>query len=109
MTKKTRKERNLEEFPEPGDWSGAVQGPLAPLEPGKTQISIRIDTDVLDCFREQVTRAGGGSYQSNMNAVLRAYVLGKKGGPFDLIASLREVIRETVREELRARTKRGAS
>lgn len=35
----------------------------------KQQLTIRIDTDILDWFR-----AKGKGYQSRMNAVLRAYV-----------------------------------
>lgn len=34
----------------------------------KSQITLRIDADVLDWFREK-----GSGYQSQMNAVLRAY------------------------------------
>ena len=40
------------------------------LEPqNKVAVSIRMDEEVLDWFRE-----GGRGYQSRMNAVLRAYV-----------------------------------
>jgi uncharacterized protein (DUF4415 family) len=34
----------------------------------KAQITLRVDTDVLEWFRER-----GAGYQSRMNAVLRAY------------------------------------
>lgn len=46
---------------------GAVRG--AP--PGKTRITIRIDDDVLQWFRAQVHKAGGGSYQTAMSEALR--------------------------------------
>jgi uncharacterized protein (DUF4415 family) len=46
---------------------GAVLG--APL--GKTRITIRIDDDVLQWFRAQVHKAGGGSYQTAMSEALR--------------------------------------
>jgi uncharacterized protein (DUF4415 family) len=36
--------------------------------PRKTSISLRIDADVLDWFKEQ-----GAGYQTRINAVLRAY------------------------------------
>jgi hypothetical protein len=39
-----------------------------PFKPGKTLVSLRIDTEVLDWFRAQ-----GPGYQSHMNALLRAY------------------------------------
>jgi uncharacterized protein (DUF4415 family) len=35
---------------------------------GKSQITLRVDADVLEWFREK-----GAGYQSRMNAVLRAY------------------------------------
>lgn len=40
----------------------------------KTQITLRIDADVLEWFREK-----GVGYQSRMNAVLRAYKQAHKG------------------------------
>jgi len=47
------------------------RGAVVPVPHGKTRITIRIDTDVLDWFREQVNAAGGGNYQTSMNDVLR--------------------------------------
>jgi uncharacterized protein (DUF4415 family) len=44
------------------DFSKGRRGPVLTPEPGKTRITIRIDTDVLDWFRDQVTAAGGGNY-----------------------------------------------
>jgi uncharacterized protein (DUF4415 family) len=41
---------------------------------GKSEISLRLDKDVLDFFR----RSGKG-YQSRINAVLRAYMIGVMG------------------------------
>ena len=56
-----------EELPElPGDfWDSAV--PVVPA--GKVPISLRVDSDVLEWFREE-----GPKYQSRMNAVLRSYM-----------------------------------
>ena len=39
------------------------------MPPGKRQVTLRIDADVLEWFRSR-----GKGYQSRMNAVLRAYV-----------------------------------
>ena len=47
------------------------RGGVVPVPHGKTRITIRIDTDVLNWFREQVNAAGGGNYQTSMNDVLR--------------------------------------
>jgi uncharacterized protein (DUF4415 family) len=51
------------------DWSEAV----LVIPPKKKAISIRIDEDVLDFFKNQ-----GSGYQRRMNAVLRSYVLQKR-------------------------------
>ena len=40
---------------------------------GWSRIAIRLDDDFSDWFRKQVDDAGGGSYQSLMNRVPRAY------------------------------------
>ncbi len=59
--------------------------------PGKIRITIRIDEDVLDWFREQVHRAGGGNYQTLINNVLVDYIRVQKES---LEATLRRVLRE---------------
>jgi metal-responsive CopG/Arc/MetJ family transcriptional regulator len=41
---------------------------------GKTRITIRIDNDVLEWFRDEVETAGGGSYQTMINRALREYI-----------------------------------
>jgi uncharacterized protein (DUF4415 family) len=51
------------------DWSDAV----LVIPPKKKAISIRLDTDVLDYFK-----AGGEGYQRRINAVLRAFMQGRK-------------------------------
>ena len=76
------------------DLSDAKQGPVAPAPPGKTRITIRIDTDVLNWFRQQVHAAGGGNYQTLVNDALREYV-----GHRDEI--LETTLRKVIHEELR--------
>ena len=44
------------------DFSKGKRGPVLATSPGKTRITIRIDDDVLDWFRDQVREAGGGGY-----------------------------------------------
>jgi hypothetical protein len=60
---------------------------------GKTRITIRIDTDLLDWFRQEVNRVGGGNYQTLMNDALRDHVEAKR-------EKLEETLRRVVREEL---------
>lgn len=73
------------------DFEGAQQGTVVPMPSTKTRITIRIDTDTLDWFRQKVHRAGGGNYQTLINEALREYVQ-QQGG--DLERTLRRVIRE---------------
>ncbi len=81
---------NTEVLPE-YDFSQAKRGPIAPSLGKKTRITIRIDTDVLNWFREQVNTSGGGNYQRLINDALRAYVQNQRG---EFVATLRKVIRE---------------
>ena len=75
------------------DFSGARRGAIDPLPRGKTRITIRIDDDILDWFRAQVD-AGGGNYQTLINAALREHVEHQR-------ETLEETLRRVVREELR--------
>ena len=71
------------------DFSHAQRGPVVPLEPGKTKISIRLDNSILDYFRAQVDKAGGGNYQTLINDALVAHIHQQS-----LLAAVRQVIRE---------------
>jgi uncharacterized protein (DUF4415 family) len=73
------------------DFSRGRRGAVLPVPQGKTRITIRIDTDVLDWFRAEVERAGGGNYQTLVNDALREHVEGTRE---DLEGKLRRVIRE---------------
>jgi uncharacterized protein (DUF4415 family) len=77
------------------DFSRAQRGPVIPVSPGKTRITIRLDDDLIEWFKDQVHRAGGGNYQTLINVALREYVE-KKREP------LEETLRRVIREELRA-------
>lgn len=55
------------------DFSKARRGPVVPLTPGKTRITIRLDNDVIEHFQATVDRAGGGNYETLINDALREY------------------------------------
>jgi uncharacterized protein (DUF4415 family) len=76
------------------DFSKGKRGPVLVASPGKTRITIRIDTDVIDWFRGQVRDAGGGNYQTLINDALRSYIDSAD-------ESLEDIVRRVVREELR--------
>ena len=54
-------------------------------------MTIRLDDDILEWFRDQVHAAGGGNYQTLTNAALREHIRQRKE---PLEATLRRVVRE---------------
>lgn len=72
------------------DFRQGKRGPVIP-QPGKTRITMYIDNDVLETFRQRAENSGTG-YQTMMNQALREY-LDKSSAPLDE-STLRRVIRE---------------
>lgn len=77
---------------------GAIVAPVA----GQTRVTLRLDDEVLDWFRQQAHEAGGGSYQTLINEALRVYIGEQK-------ETLEQVMRRVVREELRKIVQKPAS
>jgi len=80
------------------DFENAKQGPVVKPAPGKTRITIRVDTDILNWFRNQVHKRGGGNYQTLINEALREHTNLKAG-------DLEKTVRKVIREELKALSK----
>ena len=80
------------------DFTRGKRGPVLKAPAGKTRITIHLDDDLLQWFRQQVHAAGGGSYQTLINAALREYVQAKRE---PLEATLRRVIREELPRDLK--------
>ena len=78
------------------DFSKGTRGAIVQPDPGKTRITIRLDEDVIDWFRNQVNAAGGGNYQTLINKALRDYI-GSRSEPLE--KTLRRVIREELRKK----------
>jgi uncharacterized protein (DUF4415 family) len=76
------------------DFSKGKRGPAVRVAKGKTRITIRIDDDVLEWFKRQVDKAGGGNYQSLINTALRDHI---QHSAEPLEATLRRVLREELR------------
>jgi uncharacterized protein (DUF4415 family) len=76
------------------DFSKGKRGPVVSAPGGKSRVTIRLDNDVLDWFREQVDSAGGGNYQTLINQALRQHVERSRE---PLESTLRRVIREELR------------
>ena len=67
----------------------------------KERITIRLDADILEYFRDAVERARAGNYQTLINKALREYIeSGKK-------PTLEETLRRVIRGELRSNVGRG--
>jgi hypothetical protein len=89
------------------DFRYGRRGAVLREPPGKTRITIRIDDDILQWFRQQVHKAGGGTYQTLINSALRSFAESTE-------QSLEDTVRRVLREELpayrvsRQRLKEGA-
>ena len=72
------------------DFSKGKRGPVISNK-GKTRITIYLDDEVIEEFRERADETGSG-YQTMINEALREY-LSKSSKPIDE-ASLRKILRE---------------
>jgi uncharacterized protein (DUF4415 family) len=84
----SKKNEMLEEY----DFSKGKRGAVIPNK-GKTRITIFIDTDILEWFRDEAEREGRG-YQTAINQALRNYIKQDR-------RPIQEIVREVVRRELR--------
>ena len=75
------------------DFSQGTRGAIDPLPPGKTRITIRLDDEIIDWFRQTADANGGGNYQTMINQALREHIDRQ---------SLEDLLRRVVREELRS-------
>jgi uncharacterized protein (DUF4415 family) len=77
------------------DFSKGKRGAVLRVPPEKTRVTIRLDKDILDWFRQQVDDAGGENYQTLINQALRSFMSQKQ-------ESLETTLRRVIRDELRA-------
>jgi BrnA antitoxin of type II toxin-antitoxin system len=75
------------------DFSGGKRGAVVPSI-GKTRITIMLDNDVVEHFRERADSTGAG-YQTMINAALKNAVdRAKSGEELLTVAKLREILRQ---------------
>jgi len=72
------------------DFSKGKRG--AVVSSDKQRITIRLDVSIVEYFKSAVEDAGGGNYQTAINAALREYIEGK---------GVVDAVRSVVREELK--------
>jgi uncharacterized protein (DUF4415 family) len=77
------------------DFSKGKRGAVIPSDPNKVRITIRLDSDIVDYFKNQVMAAGGGNYQTLMNNALRTHL---ESGDKALEKRLRKIIREELKK-----------
>ena len=76
------------------DFSKGTRGAVLRVPTKKTRVTIRLDNDILDWFRQQVDEAGCGNYQTLINEALHAFMLQKQ-------EPLESILRRVVRDEIR--------
>lgn len=76
------------------DFSKGKRGAVLKPDPNKVRITIRLDGNIIDHFKEQVHSAGGGNYQTLINNALRDYINAHD-------KSLEDALRKVIREELK--------
>ncbi len=77
------------------DLSRGKRGPVIPLPSGKVRITIRLDRDIVDHFREEVRKAHRGNYQTLINEALREHIQRP-----NLAQAVGAEVRSVLREEL---------
>jgi uncharacterized protein (DUF4415 family) len=75
------------------DFTKGKRGPVVPPVTNKTRITIRLDNDIINWFKNKVHESGGGNYQSMINEALHKHIEAEK-------ESIEQVLRRVVREEL---------
>lgn len=76
------------------DFSKGKRGAVIKPDPNKVRITIRLDGDIIEHFKNEVNLAGGGNYQTLINAALRDYIRAHD-------SSLEDALRKVIREELK--------
>ena len=77
------------------DFSKGKRGPTVAAPKSKSRITIRLDEEVLEWFKAQVDFAGGGNYQTLINAALVEHIR-REAEPLE--KTLRRVLREELRK-----------
>ncbi len=72
----------------------------------KVRISILIDLDVLNFFKEKASKAGAPAYQTQINQVLRAQMEGKEATDAKILAQDDRFIRAVAKRVKELSTKR---
>jgi uncharacterized protein (DUF4415 family) len=78
------------------DISKGKRGPVVPLPAEKVRVTIRLDRDIVDHFRDLVRKAHRGNYQTLINDALREHMQRPS-----LAQEVGKEVRSVLRAELR--------
>jgi len=79
------------------DFSDAKRGAIVPHGRNKKKITICLDQDIIDYFKNIVLESGKGSYQTLINAALKEHIYGKnlekvvRNAVFEAVSESKEV------------------
>jgi len=76
------------------DFSKGKRGAVVTPDPNKVRITIRLDADIIEHFKNIVLGAAGGNYQTLINDALREHIQAQDKG-------LEKALRKVIREELK--------
>jgi len=76
------------------DFSNGKRGAVIKPDPNKVRITIRLDGNIIEHFKQQVNATGGGNYQTLINEALQEYIRAHDK-PFE------DALRKVIREELK--------
>lgn len=76
------------------DFNKGKRGAVIEPDPNKVRITIRLDSDIIEYFKNKVHSAGGGNYQTMINESLHNYIRSNE-------KSLEDTLRKVIREEFK--------
>ncbi len=79
------------------DFSEGKRGPVIPVAPDQVRLTLYLDADIINYFKENIHKAGGGNYQTLINNALHEYIEQQKES---LAQLLETTMRRVIREEL---------
>ena len=80
------------------DFSGGKRGAIVNVGlKNKTLISIRLDPNIINWFKNQVELAGGGNYQTLINQAMQDYINQQQEEPLEKL--LRRIIKEELHDQ----------
>ncbi len=77
------------------DFSKGKRGAVVKTDPNKIRITIRLDGDIIEYFKNRVHESGGGNYQTLINDALRDHI---QAHDKELENTLRRIIREELKK-----------